>query len=101
MRADGGMVGEEKAMKWFGIIILALALFGCANSLKHRMDSQIGIMTYEQALVEFGPPDKMETSGKTKAAKWFQWKGELHYTYILVFDENNKMIKWKQTLGWL
>lgn len=57
----------------FGILGLAvLLLAGCATQNKADWESRLGNYTYDQAVTEYGPPDKTEvlTDG-SRVADWF------------------------------
>lgn len=55
------------------LILLAAVLFlaGCATTRQVDWNSRVGFYTYDQAIVEFGPPDKQATlsDGRT-VAEW-------------------------------
>ena len=60
-----------------GALGLALVLLsGCATTPKIDWSSRIGTYTYEQAVVELGPPDKHATlSDGTLVAEWLLHRG--------------------------
>lgn len=57
------------AAKMFCLVV-ALMLAGCV-SYQAQWDARVGVYTYDQAVVELGPPDKQAklTDGKT-VAEW-------------------------------
>jgi hypothetical protein len=59
-----------------GVIVgLALLVVGCAST-KVDWNSQLGIYTYDQAVVEMGPPEKSATlSDGTIVAEWMTRRG--------------------------
>ena len=60
----------------FGI---ALLLSACATN-KIDWQSRVGSYTYDDAVTEFGPPDKEATlTTGTKVAEWMTWKGRTQY----------------------
>jgi hypothetical protein len=59
--------------------LIALLLAGCATTPRIDWASRIGNYTYEQAILEFGPPDKAaKLSDGTTVAEWLTRRG---YTY--------------------
>ncbi len=56
--------------------LLALLLAGCATTSRIDWKSRLGIYTYEQAILEFGPPDKnAKLSDGTVVAEWLTRRG--------------------------
>jgi hypothetical protein len=53
------------------IAILGLALAGCKSTPKVDWNSRVGVFTYDQAVAELGPPDRVArlSDGKT-VAEW-------------------------------
>jgi len=104
--------------------VLVLGLVGCATN-KIDWNGRIGTFTYDQAVVELGPPDKQQklTDG-TMVAEWLTQRGRTAYVsgagyysgyaggrgyygpgYIqsapdyflrLMFDANGKLLSWKR-----
>jgi hypothetical protein len=68
---------------WFSRVLatgfLACFLAACATTPKIDWDSLIGNYTYDQAVLELGPPDRMAplTDG-TKVAEWTTSRGYSH-----------------------
>jgi hypothetical protein len=67
-----------KALTWLRpakclipLVALALVLLGCSTTKKVDWNSRVGLFTYDQAIVELGPPDKQAklSDGKT-VAEW-------------------------------
>lgn len=57
------------------VMVLALLWGGCAST-KIDWDSRLGLYTYDQAVVELGPPDKSATlSDGTVVAEWLTRRG--------------------------
>ena len=57
--------------KWPALILALLALSGCVTTPKIDWNARVGNYTYDQAVVEFGPPDKSATlTGGTVIADW-------------------------------
>ena len=66
---------KAKASPWFMIAALALFLCGCATS-NIDWDARRGNYTYDQAVLEFGPPDKSAKIGDgTIVAEWLTYRG--------------------------
>lgn len=57
---------------WMALTICVVMLMGCATTPKIDWDSRVGHYTYDQAVLELGPPDKAaELSDGTLVAEWF------------------------------
>ena len=70
-----GRMGKGVNMKRAILVLFALFLAGCATSrnaeMKARLDSYVADgMTYEQAVVEYGPPTKETTTDNFIVAEW-------------------------------
>jgi hypothetical protein len=62
-----------KACRWTRLIWTVLVCFaaGCASTPKIDWSSRVGNYTYDQAILELGPPDKAaELSDGTLVADW-------------------------------
>ena len=58
------------------MLLLGLLLGGCATPPKIDWSSRIGTYTYEQAILELGPPDKHATlSDGSTVAEWLLRRG--------------------------
>ncbi len=106
------------------LMSLVMVLAGCATMGK-TWDPRVGHYTYEQAVVELGPPDKQERLGDgTLVAEWLTQQSRVYYhadygaigypyyygTYIpnytvsqspayflrLIFGADNRLQSWKQ-----
>jgi hypothetical protein len=66
-------------MKQIFPALLAMVLFaGCATMPKINWQARIGNYTYDQAVVEFGPPDKSaKLTDGTTVAEWLLQRGEV------------------------
>lgn len=82
------------------VVFACVLLLGCANNFADKMNSQVGVMTYDQALIEFGPPITIERGEKITAGKWCKRKGEYLICDDMIFNENGILIKWKRNVGW-
>jgi hypothetical protein len=57
------------------LLLLAFAL-GCSTTKKADWDSRVGSYTYDQAVIDLGPPDRVaEISDGFKVAEWYQGSG--------------------------
>ena len=64
-----------------GMVLLAIALGGCATP-KIDWASRIGTYTYDQAVMDFGPPDKYAKLGDgTIVAEWLVYRGYVYSYY--------------------
>jgi hypothetical protein len=65
---------EQVDAGWFWLALL-LALWvgvGCATTPKIDWDARLGVYTYDQAVLELGPPDRAtQLSDGTTVAEWF------------------------------
>ena len=60
----------------FAGLLLAGLLSGCAATAKIDWAARIGNYTYDQAVAEFGPPDKESTlSDGTRVSEWLTRRG--------------------------
>jgi hypothetical protein len=78
-------------MKKFFIIVTLLALISCRSK---DWDSQVGSYNYDNALVEYGPPEQTErmSNGNT-VCKWTLAAGAAWIDkLILVFDKNGRLV---------
>lgn len=62
-----------------GALVLAVCLSGCQTTPKVDWTGRIGAYTFDQAVIDFGPPDKLAilTDG-TKVAEWLTSRGYSH-----------------------
>jgi hypothetical protein len=59
-----------------GLALLLLLAAGCATTPRPDWAARVGTYTYEQAVLELGPPDKSETlSDGTVVAEWLVRRG--------------------------
>jgi hypothetical protein len=105
------------------VFLTAILIAGCATP-QIDWDSRVGGYTYDQAVLEMGPPDKLEQlSDGTKVAEWLTGRGYSrgsfvgpgfysggpwihHYAepstpdrYIrLIFDPSGRLTSWKAVL---
>jgi hypothetical protein len=115
MKASMGL-GRGGLAAWAGLF-LALLLAGCATT-KVDWTSRIGHYTYDQAVVELGPPDKsakladgsvvsdwlLFRGGTTGSFQGFPGAGMQYYEatptpdyYLrLVFDAQSQLKEWKR-----
>lgn len=99
----------------FGI---ALFLSGCATEPKVNWQSRVGTYTYDQALIDLGPPDKSaQLTDGTRVSDWMTSRGRNGGAWItqtrggwvqtldtpspdyylrLTFDPTGKLQSWKK-----
>jgi hypothetical protein len=66
---------KAKASPWLLIAAMALFLAGCATS-RVNWDARLGNYTYDQAVLEMGPPDRAAKIGDgTIVAEWLTYRG--------------------------
>ena len=104
------------------VFLLVLFLAGCVTAPKIDWASRVGHYTFDQAVIELGPPDKQQKLGDgTLVAEWLTrrghvfsfpsyhpyWYGGPFYpsyntsswpdVYLrLIFDEQGKLKAWKK-----
>ena len=62
----------------FGGILLMLALAGCASN-KINWAERVGIYTHDQAIMDFGPPDRSaKLTDGTLVEEWLTQRGYTH-----------------------
>lgn len=74
-------------MKKLFVLVFAMAMFltGCASAPKIDWQSRVGNYTYDQAVLDFGPPDKYAKLGDgSQVAEWLTSRGRTggYTTYI-------------------
>jgi hypothetical protein len=68
--------------RFFFTALLALAVVGCETTANQVWPARVGIYTYDQAVVELGPPDKQaKLENGTVVADWLTQRGSQH-TFI-------------------
>ncbi|MGC8830233.1 MAG: hypothetical protein ACP5MG_10755 [Verrucomicrobiia bacterium] len=112
-----------KSLNLFLLIIpifLSVFQFGCATKPKIDWNARVGNYTFDDAVKEFGPPDKSaRLSDGTMICEWLQIRGYTrgHYVYFpgslpyywteppspdrflrLTFSPDGKLIEWKKVL---
>lgn len=110
---------KAKAFSWLMGSLVALFLAGCATS-KMNWDSRVGNFTYDQAVIEMGPPDKGAKLGDgTVVAEWLTYRGNrggygfYHSPYYfspmydpptpdrflrLTFDPEGRLREWRRVM---
>jgi len=64
---------------WCGILFAAAYLAGCATTPRIDWNSRVGVYTYDQAVIELGPPDKMaKLSDGGTVAEWMTGRGRYY-----------------------
>jgi hypothetical protein len=69
-------VGSLRAWVVLPLALAGFLLAGCATTPKIDWASRVGVYTYEQAILEFGPPDKnAKLKDGTIVAEWLTQRG--------------------------
>jgi hypothetical protein len=64
-------------------LIFVLVATGCATASKINWDARVGSYTYDQAVLDFGPPMKFATlTDGTKVAEWQTQRGYATVDYL-------------------
>jgi hypothetical protein len=72
---NGFTIRSRRAGGWGAMIVLAALCVSCATT-KIDWNSRLGVYTYDQAVIELGPPDKSATlSDGTIVAEWLTRRG--------------------------
>src|ERR1043166_8539424 len=80
-RLVGSAVGTRP---FFVLLIFLVWSAGCATTPKIDWNSRIGSYTYDQAVLEFGPPDRAATlTDGTRVVEWITARG---YTSGMLTD---------------
>jgi hypothetical protein len=62
--------------KVVALLVMVLLGISCASTPKVNWDSRVGNYTFDQAVLEMGPPERAsELSDGTKVAEWFLKRG--------------------------
>lgn len=57
------------------VLLLTFLLLGCASA-KVNWEARVGNYTYDQAVLDYGPPDRSATlTDGTKVSEWLQYRG--------------------------
>ncbi|HEX5398488.1 MAG TPA: hypothetical protein VFY06_05505 [Verrucomicrobiae bacterium] len=63
------------------LLMLALVVAGCATTTKINWQARVGTYTYDQAVTDFGPPDKSaKLSNGSIVAQWQQQPAQVIVT---------------------
>jgi hypothetical protein len=66
---------------WIGLLVAAAVSVGCASSSGRKWDPLIGHYRYDEAVKEYGPPDRKETTTDgTLVAEWTLVRGMIYST---------------------
>jgi hypothetical protein len=61
--------------------LVAILFAGCATTPKINWQARVGIYTYDQAVMQFGPPDKSaKLADGTTVADWITERGYIYAT---------------------
>ncbi len=67
-------------------VLLALFLAGCAGKSAKNWESQVGTLTYDQALLELGPPNHVaDLDGGGKVAQWLMQSSRVYSSPAVVY----------------
>lgn len=67
-----------------GVLLAAFLWTGCASKSRIDWNSRVGKYTYDQAVIEMGPPDKSaKLSDGTVVTQWLSRRGSSFRTYHL------------------
>jgi hypothetical protein len=60
-----------RALQWLILPLLLITLAGCKSTPRIDWDSRVGHYTYDQAVLDLGPPDRETTlSDSSRVAEW-------------------------------
>ena len=77
MKAPGSR--WESSVRWVGLAGLLIWLTACATKPKIDWNSRIGTYTYDQAVLEFSPPDRSATlTDGTRVVEWLVSRGRTY-----------------------
>ena len=70
----------NRCLAWFLWLMLLAGILGCATQKKIDWEGRIGNFTFDQAVIELGPPDKQaKLQDGTVVAEWLDRRG---YAYV-------------------
>jgi hypothetical protein len=73
--------GSRLSVQWLALI-LTIALFAGCRTPQVDWGARVGNFTYDQAILELGPPDKAAQLGDgTIVAEWMTYRGRPDYTH--------------------
>ena len=73
------LVGFRGIQAVLPLALASILLAGCATTPKIDWASRVGVYTYEQAILELGPPDKnAKLSDGTVVAEWLTQRGQTY-----------------------
>ena len=66
-------------ISWVALFAVGIWLTGCVTTPRVDWNSRVGVYTYDQAVIELGPPDKMATlSDGAIVAEWMTHRGRYY-----------------------
>jgi len=69
----------DLCLRSFGLLGLLVWLTACATAPKIDWNSRMGTYTYDQAVLELGPPDRSATlTDGTKVVEWLTSRGQTY-----------------------
>ena len=73
------MIGFTRSIRFLPLLTLFLA--GCVTTPKIDWQARVGTYTYDQAVIEFGPPDKKaKLSDGTTVGEWLECPAQIMVT---------------------
>ncbi len=83
---------------WVGLAAVLVLLAGCAHTPKTDWNQRVGQYRYDDAVKEFGPPDKKETTTDgTLVTEWLLEKGSVYSTPAPGWGMGGG---WRRSWGW-
>lgn len=68
------------------LLLVGILLAGCASQKMPDLKSQIGIITYDEVLIELGPPNHVATlDNGGRVAQWLQYTSRVYSTPGLAY----------------
>jgi hypothetical protein len=82
MVMTGAKVFFSRVLRWMPFIVLAVFVMGCRTTPKVDWAGRIGSYTYDQAVLDLGPPERSaKLTDGTVVAEWLTRRGHLQ-TYM-------------------
>ncbi len=70
---------QRSKIPWMALLAIGVWLTGCATTSRVDWNARVGVYTYDQAVIDLGPPDKMATlSDGTVVAEWMTSRGRYY-----------------------
>jgi hypothetical protein len=66
-------------MPWCAVLVVGVWLTGCATTPRVDWNSRVGVYSYDQSVIDLGPPDKMaKLSDGGTVAEWMIDRGRYY-----------------------